>query len=88
MSISNFKNESFSKFFQELHEAQSKDMDAYIAKMEDFSKIIYEQLDNINQADIAMAITTLFNQVKASKRGMSTLLNQMILTMNDVFDAF
>jgi hypothetical protein len=63
-------------------------MDAYIAKMEDFSKIIYEQLDNINQADIAMAITTLFNQVKASKRGMSTLLNQMILTMNDVFDAF
>ncbi len=63
-------------------------MDVYIAKMEDFSKIIYEQLENINQADIASAITTLFNQIKGSKRGMSSLLNQMILTMNDVFDAF
>jgi hypothetical protein len=37
--------------------------------MEDFSKIIYEHLDNINQADIAMAMTTLFNQIKAAKRG-------------------
>ena len=56
--------------------------------MEDLSKIIYENLDNINQADVATAITTLFDQIKAAKRGQNTLLNQMILIMNDVFDAF
>ena len=56
--------------------------------MEDLSKLIYENLDNINQADVATAIATLFNQIKAAKRGQNTLLNQMILIMNDVFDAF
>ena len=56
--------------------------------MEDLSKIIYENLETINQADVAMAITTLFNQIKAAKRGQNTQLNQMILIMNDVFDAF
>jgi hypothetical protein len=56
--------------------------------MEDFPKIIYENLETINQSDIAMAISTLFNQIKSSKRGMSSLLNQMILIMNDLFDAF
>ena len=88
MSTGNFKNETFNKYFQELHEAQQQDQDAYIAKMEDFSKIIYENLDNINQADVAVAMTTLFNQIKAAKRGQNTLMNQMILIMNDVFDAF
>jgi hypothetical protein len=68
-SINNFQNETFASYFKELHEAQSQDQDAYIAKMEDFSKIIYEQLDNINQADVAMAMNTLFNQIKAAKRG-------------------
>ena len=86
--MTGFKNETFTQYFKELHEAQSQDQDAYITKMEDFSKIIYEHLDNINQADIAMAMTTLFNQIKAAKRGQSTLINQMILIMNDVFDAF
>jgi hypothetical protein len=56
--------------------------------MEDLSKIIYENLETINQADVAMGITTLFNQIKTAKRGQNTQLNQMILIMNDVFDAF
>lgn len=56
--------------------------------MEDLSKIIYENLETINQADVAIAITTLFNQIKGAKRGQNTQLNQMILIMNDVFDAF
>jgi hypothetical protein len=56
--------------------------------MEDLSKIIYENLDNINQVDVATAITTLFNQIKGAKKGQNILLNQMILIMNDVFDAF
>ena len=88
MSASNFKNETFTKYFQELHEALKQDQDAYIAKMEDLSKIIYENLETINQADVAMGITTLFNQIKTAKRGQNTQLNQMILIMNDVFDAF
>lgn len=88
MSISSFQNETFQKFFKELNEAQKLDQDAYLAKMEDFPKIIYENLETINQSDIAMAISTLFNQIKSSKRGMSSLLNQMILIMNDLFDAF
>lgn len=69
MSITSFKNESFAKFFKELHEAQAHDQDAFITKMEDFSKIIYEQLETINQADIAAAMTTLFNQINAARRG-------------------
>ena len=88
MSASNFKNETFTKYFQELYEALKQDQDAYIAKMEDLSKIIYENLETINQADIAMAITTVFNQIKAAKTGQNTQLSQMILIMNDVFDAF
>jgi hypothetical protein len=37
--------------------------------MEDFSKVIYENLDNIKQDDISKSLTQLFEIVKSTKRG-------------------
>ena len=56
--------------------------------MEEFSKVIYENLDNIRQDDVSNGITQLFEKVKTAKRGQSVLINQFILILNDIFDAF
>jgi hypothetical protein len=56
--------------------------------MEEFSKVIYENLDNIRQDDVSNGITQLFETVKTPKRGQSVLINQFILILNDIFDAF
>lgn len=63
----------FSNFFKELNEAQ--DQDEKLTKMEDFSKVVYENLDNIRQDDISNGITQLFETVKTAKRGQSVLIN-------------
>lgn len=63
----------FTQFFKELNEAQ--DQDEKLVKMEDFSKVVYENLDNIRQDDISNGITQLFETVKTAKRGQSVLIN-------------
>lgn len=56
--------------------------------MEDFSKIIYENLDGIQQDEIATALERVYDIIRSGRRSQSSLLNQMILILNDVFDAF
>lgn len=72
----------------ELNYAQSQGTDEHVEKMEDFAKIIYENLDSISQEEIAICLSRLFETVQMSKKGQSALLNQMILNLNDVFDAY
>ena len=58
------------------------------AKIEDFPKVIYENLDTINQDEVALVLKELLSIVKGAKRGQSPLLNHLILVMNDIYDAF
>lgn len=57
----------FDAFFKQLHTAN--DLDEKLAKMEEFSKIIYENLENISQAEIAQAVKQLYESVKTVKKG-------------------
>jgi len=57
----------FDAFFKQLETAN--ELDEKLAKMEEFSKIIYENLDNISQAEIAQAVKQLYESVKAAKKG-------------------
>ena len=55
--------------------------------MEDFSKILYENLDSVDQAEIASTLSHVIKSIEG-KKAQSSLLNQMILVLNDVFDAY
>ena len=73
----------------QLKQAADQDQDAFSSKIEDFSKVIYENLDNIKQEEVAQALHQLYDAAfKSSKRSQSATINQIILILNDVFDAF
>lgn len=87
-SSSPFKYEVFNDYFKELYNAKENNQDNLVEAVEAFSRVIYENLDNINHEEVASALKELFDTIKASKSQKSQLMNSLILILNDIFDAF
>ncbi len=82
------KYEYFQEYFNELYKAKEVDQDAFYEAFEQFSKVIYENIDKINTDEIASALNEVFSVLKATRGSKNHLMNQVILIMNDIFDAF
>ncbi len=51
----------FSGYFKELEAAKEQDQDAFLEKIEHFSGVLYENLENIKQPEVAEALKCLFD---------------------------
>ncbi|TNV82727.1 hypothetical protein FGO68_gene13221 [Halteria grandinella] len=78
----------YDTYLSELNYSATQGLDELVEKMEDFSKVLYENLDSITQEEVAVSLQRVFETAQSQKKGTNTLLNQMILILNDVFDAF
>jgi hypothetical protein len=53
----------FDTYFKSLQDAKKGELDDLVAKMEDFSKIIYENLETVSQKEVAEALQQLYLMV-------------------------
>lgn len=77
----------FDSYKKELQEAASQGTDELITKIEDFSRVLYENLDSVDQAEVAGTLKEVVDSIQ-NRKSQSVLLNQTVLMLNDVFDAF
>jgi hypothetical protein len=57
-----------------------------IEKMEDYAKVLYENIDSVSQIEIAHSLQRVYELAK--NKNSNAIVNQMIFILNDVFDAF
>ena len=58
----------FDSYKRELQEAASQGTDDLITKIEDFSRVLYENLDSVDQAEVAGTLKQVVESIQNRKR--------------------
>ncbi|CDW74678.1 UNKNOWN [Stylonychia lemnae] len=87
-SVAVYQSQYFLEYFKQLAEAKEADRDAYIEKLGEFSSLIYSNLEGMKQVELAQAIAELRESILTVKRNSQSLYSDLILILNDIFDAF
>eukprot|EP00347_Sterkiella_histriomuscorum_P023236 403335430 len=75
-------------YFKELNDSLQEDREAFVDKLEQFSSVIYENMDKLSQNDVADSIKELSDTIMGVKKNQTALYSNLIQILNDIFDAY